>query len=163
MSPRGIRLPGRSHRLPGVPTGGPAASALARAVPVAAVLALAVALLAAAGPAGGSAPGGRGGNGGPARPTGAVAADGTVEPPPATTGPPPATRWTARHPAPGTYVVTLAPVPAPGGPAAALELQGWDAVARATVTPAGPGAVTVVFERDGQPVDTRFSFTIAPG
>lgn len=60
--------------------------------------------------------------------------------------------WTVAHSAPGHYVLR-APVPAPD-----LDVQTWDRTAEVALSPIGAGAVEVRFVRDGQPVDSRFTW-----
>jgi hypothetical protein len=60
--------------------------------------------------------------------------------------------WTVSHPAPGAYVLR-APVAAPD-----LDVETWDEAAEVSLAPVGDGGVSVRFERDGLPVDSRFTW-----
>lgn len=61
--------------------------------------------------------------------------------------------WTIDHPVPGYYVLR-APVPSPD-----LDVSTWDAAgAELAISPVGGGAVEIRFVRDGQPVDSRFTW-----
>jgi hypothetical protein len=71
----------------------------------------------------------------------------------------PAAGWGVVRVGPGDYRVTIGDA---GGPEPTLEVEAWDAPAVATVTPGRDGQVEVTFERDGRPVDTRFSFRLGP-
>jgi hypothetical protein len=89
---------------------------------------------------------------------GSVGADGSRSPggPPSPTG----AGWTATRLDTGRYVVDVDPADARRDPVR-LEVTGWDAVARVTVVPLAGGAAEVSFSRDGDAVDTRFSFRAA--
>lgn len=67
--------------------------------------------------------------------------------------------WTVAHPVPGHYVLR-APVLSPD-----LDVPTWDAAgADVAIAPIGGGAVEVRFLRDGQPVDSRFTWrAVIPG
>ncbi len=71
----------------------------------------------------------------------------------------PAVAWGVVRLGAGRYRVSLV-----GGPdrAATLDVEAWDAPAVATVTPGRNGEVEIDFQRDGRPVDTRFSFRLQP-
>ena len=61
--------------------------------------------------------------------------------------------WTVVHPVPGYYVLR-ASAPSPD-----LDVRTWDAAgAEVAIAPIGGGAVEVRFVRDGQPVDSRFTW-----